>query len=52
MAVRAMHIVLVGPMVPINDGTLLPEIAQVTEGLAEFIDGHAVACEPPFRGNY
>jgi hypothetical protein len=31
-------------MVPISDGNLLPEIAQVTEGL-EFIDGHAVLLE-------
>jgi hypothetical protein len=30
-----------GPVVPISDGNLLPEIAQVAEGL-EFIDGYAV----------
>jgi hypothetical protein len=31
-------------MAPISDGNLLPEIAQVAEGL-EFIDGHAVLLE-------
>jgi hypothetical protein len=31
-------------MVPISDGNLVPEIAQVAEGL-EFIDGHAIPLE-------
>jgi hypothetical protein len=31
-------------MVPISDGNLLPDIAQVAEGL-EFIDGHAIPLE-------